>query len=177
MPTNLLNLFINKMSVQYQSLEELKRKKALLKKELSDMEGLLTFDNAKESLSVMTNGFTDKFLKEEVDEEGNSHTALKKEEILKKITTNIKDKFISKNAVLGIADTALKGGAFEDVLKMGAVALVANFAKKNVRSGSWKQKLIGLALIYVAPFILKFIREKLEDYQAKKSISSMEKLI
>ena len=79
MPTNLLNLFINKMSVQYQSLEELKRKKALLKKELSDMEGLLTFDNAKESLSVMTNGFTDKFLKEEVDEEGNSHTALKKE--------------------------------------------------------------------------------------------------
>lgn len=165
------------MSVQYESLEELRRKKALLKKELSDMESLMSFDNAKESLSVITKGFTDKFLKEEIDEEGNSHTAFKKEEILKQITSNVKDKIISKNAVLGFADTAIKGGAFDEVLKLGAVALVGNFAKKNVKSGSWKQKLIGLALIYVAPIVLKFVRQKLEDYQAKKSISSMEKLI
>ena len=49
------------MSTKYNSLEELRRKKALLKKEVSDLEDLLTFDNAKESLSALTHGFTDKY--------------------------------------------------------------------------------------------------------------------
>ena len=48
------------MAYQYESLEELRRKKALLKKDISEIEELLTFENTKESLSVLTNGFTDK---------------------------------------------------------------------------------------------------------------------
>ena len=38
------------MSAKYNSLEELRRKKALLKKEVSELEDLLTFDNTKESI-------------------------------------------------------------------------------------------------------------------------------
>lgn len=165
------------MSAKYNSLEELRRKKALLKKEVTEMEDLLTFDNAKESLSAFTNGFTDKFLKIEVNENGETGIKLNNEVIIKEITSGVKEKFISRNAVMGFADSAVKGGAFEDIVRLGATALVGGFAKKKIKSANWKQKLIGIALIYVAPFVLRWVREKLEDYQQRKSISSMEKLI
>ena len=48
------------MGTKYSSLDELRRKKELLKKEVSEIEDLITFDNTKESLSAFTNGFTDK---------------------------------------------------------------------------------------------------------------------
>ena len=35
------------MAYQYESLEELRRKKALLKKDISEIEELLTFENTK----------------------------------------------------------------------------------------------------------------------------------
>ena len=165
------------MSTKYTTLEELKRKKALLKKEVAEMEDLITFDNTKESLSALTNGFTDQFLKEEIGEDGETKISLKKEEIVRKISTGVKDQIISKNAMLGFADAAVKGGAVEDAVKLAAVAFVGNFARKNIRSGSWKKKVLGIALIYVAPFALRFIRKKLEEYQKNKSVSSMEKLI
>ncbi len=165
------------MSTKYNSLEELRRKKSLLKKEVSEMEDLLTFDNAKESLSAITNGFTDKFLKEEVKENGETGITLNNDVIMKEITSGVKEKIIGRNAVLGFADSAIKGGAFEDVVRLGAVAMVGGFARKKMKSASWKQKLIGIALIYIAPFALRWIRTKLEDYQKRKSISSMEQLI
>ncbi len=165
------------MSYQYNSLEELRKKKELLKKEISDKEALLTFENTKETLSAVSNGFTDKYLKNEVDENGDTTTAIKKEAIVKEISSSVREKILSKNAVMGFADTAMKGGALDDVVRLGAVALVGNFAKKNMRSASWKNKLIGLALIYLAPFLLRIIRKKLEDYQKNRSVSSMEQLI
>jgi hypothetical protein len=165
------------MSTKYNTLEELRRKKALLKEEVAEMEDLLTFDNTKESLSAFTNGFTDQFLKEEVDENGETRIALKKDEIVRQISTEVKEQIFSRSAVLGFADTAIKGGAVEDALKLGAVALVGNFARKSMRSTSWKNKLIGAALIYLAPFLLRFIRKKLEEYQKNRSVTSMEQLI
>lgn len=165
------------MSMKYKNLEELKRKKALLKKEVAEMEDLITFDNTKESLSALTNGFTDQYLREEVDESGETKVVLKKEEIVRQLSSEVKDQIFSRNAVMGFANTAMKGGAVEDALKLGTVALVTNYARKNMRSTSWKKKAIGLALIYVAPFALRFIRKKLEAYQKNKSVSSMEQLI
>jgi hypothetical protein len=44
-------------------------------------------------------------------------------------------------------------------------------------SKNWKKKAIGIALIYLAPIALKYVRNKLEDYQKRKSVSSMEQLI
>ncbi|MEF9478531.1 hypothetical protein OWR28_13220 [Chryseobacterium sp. 1B4] len=40
-----------------------------------------------------------------------------------------------------------------------------------------EEKLIGAALIYLAPIALKYVRKKIEVYQKNKSVSSMEQLI
>ena len=165
------------MSVNYNSLEELRRKKKLVKNEVEDLEALLTFKNAKESLSAFTNGFTDQYLKEKTDEDGEETTVLRKDVIAKQVTSEVKNLIFSKNTALGIAKTALSGDAFDGIIKIGTTALVANFAKKNMSSKNWKKKAIGIALIYLAPIALKYVRNKLEDYQKRKSVSSMEQLI
>lgn len=165
------------MGTKYNSLEELRRKKALLQKEISEMEDLLTFDNAKESLSAITHGFTDKFLQEEKSADGESKTTLKTSEIMKEITTSVKDSVLSRNAVFGFAKSDSGVHLIENALKIGAVTFVGNFARKSLNNASWKKKALGLALIYLAPIALRFIRTKLVEYQKNRTASSMEQLI
>ena len=165
------------MGRNYESLEELKRKKALLKNEVKDLEGLLTFKNTKESLSAFTNGLTDQYLQDKVTEDGEEKTVIRKDVIAKQISSEVKDLFVNKNTALGLAGSALKGNALDSVVKLAVTAMVANYAKKNMGSSSWKKKIIGAILIYLAPTALKFLRNKLENYQKTKSISSIEKLI
>lgn len=165
------------MSRKYESLEELKRKKELLKSEIEDLEGLLTFKNTKESLSAFTNGLTDQYLKEKINEDGEEKTVLRKDVIAKQLTSEVKDLFLSKNTAMGIAGSAFKADAMDTVVKLAVTAFVANYAKKNMRSSNWKKKILGAVLIYVAPMALKFVRTKLEAYQKTKSVSSMEQLI
>lgn len=165
------------MSRNYNSLEELRRKKKLLKGEIEDLEGLLTFKNTKESLSAFTNGLTDQYLKEKIDEDGEETTVLRKDVIAKQLTSEVKDLFLNKNTAMGIAGNAFKGDAMDAVVKLAVTAFVANYAKKNMSSSNWKKKILGAVLIYVAPMALKFVRTKLEAYQKTKSVSSMEQLI
>ncbi|MDQ0594340.1 hypothetical protein QFZ37_002709 [Chryseobacterium ginsenosidimutans] len=165
------------MSRKYESLEELRRKKKLLKQEIDGLEDLLTFKNTKESLSAFTNGLTDQYLQEKVDEEGDEKVFLRKDVIAKQITSEIKDALINKNTAMGIASSAFKGDAFDIIIKLGVTAVIGNYAKKNMRSSNWKKKALGAALIYLAPIALKFVRKKLETYQKNKSVSSMEQLI
>lgn len=165
------------MGTKYNSLEELRRKKELLKKDISDMEDLLTFDNTKESLSVLTHGFTDKYLKEELQPDGETRVALKTQEILKEVSNTVKDNILNKNAVFGFAKSDAGVNLIENALKIGAVTYIGNYARKSLLHSSWKKKAIGIALIYLAPIALKFIREKLEDYQKNRTTSSFEQLI
>jgi len=165
------------MGRNYESLEELKRKKRLLKGEIKDLEALLTFKNTKESLSAFTNGLTDQYLQEKIDEDGEEKTVIRKDVIAKQLTSEVKDMLLSKNAAVGLANSAFSGNAVDGLVKLGVTALVANYAKKNMRSSNWKKKLLGAALIYVAPIALKYVRKKLENYQKTKSLSSMEQLI
>ena len=165
------------MSRNYESLEELRRKKKLLKSEIQDLEGLLTFKNTKESLSAFTNGLTDQYLKEKIDDDGEEKTVLRRDVIAKQLTSEVKDLFLNRNTAMGLAGSALKGDALDTVVKLAVTALVANYAKKNLRSSNWKKKVLGAVLIYVAPMALKFLRKKLEAYQKSKSVSSMEQLI
>ncbi|WHF52217.1 phosphoribosyl-ATP pyrophosphatase [Chryseobacterium gotjawalense] len=165
------------MSTKYNSLEELRRKKALLKKEVSELEDLLTFDNAKESLSALTNGFTDKYLQESKSVDGETKISLNTGEIVKEISGNIKDSILNKNAVYGFAKSDAGMSIVENAMKLGAVTFVGNYARKNLYNKSWKKKMIGLALIYLAPIALRFIRKKLDDYQKSKTTSSFEQLI
>ena len=165
------------MAYQYESLEELRRKKALLKKDISEIEELLTFENTKESLSVLTNGFTDKYLKEEIFPDGEKKVGIKTQEILKEGSNNVKDSLLSRNSVLGFAKSSAGQNIVENALKIGIVTFVGNYAKNNLKNTSWKKKAIGLALIYLAPIALKYIRENLENYQKSKTTSSFEQLI
>ncbi|KFF01199.1 phosphoribosyl-ATP pyrophosphatase [Chryseobacterium formosense] len=165
------------MGRNYESLEELKRKKRLLKGEIKDLEALLTFKNTKESLSAFTNGLSDQYLQEKVDEDGEEKTVIRKDVIAKQLTSEVKDMLLSKNAAVGLASSAFSGNAVDGLIKLGVTALVANYAKKNMKSSNWKKKLLGAALIYVAPIALKYVRKKLENYQKTKSLSSMEQLI
>ena len=165
------------MGTKYNSLEELKRKKALLKKDISEMEDLLTFDNTKESLSALTHGFTDKYLTEEIQPDGEKRVAIKTQEIMKEVSNTVKDNILSKNAVFGFARSDAGTNLIENALKIGVVTFVGNYARKSLLNSSWKKKAIGIALIYLAPIALKFIREKLELYQKNRTTSSFEQLI
>ncbi|ROH94291.1 phosphoribosyl-ATP pyrophosphatase [Chryseobacterium cucumeris] len=166
------------MGRKYESIEELRRKKKLLQGEISDLENLLTFKNTKESLSAFTNGLSDQYLQEKIDEDGDEKVVLRKDVIAKQLTSEVKDLLISKNTAVGIASSAFKGGNITDgLVKLGVTAIVGNYAKKNMKSSNWKKKLIGAALIYLAPIALKYVRKKIEVYQKNKSVSSMEQLI
>ncbi|PKF75952.1 phosphoribosyl-ATP pyrophosphatase [Chryseobacterium sp. PMSZPI] len=165
------------MSRKYESIEELRRKKKLLKDEISDLENLLTFKNTKESLSAFTNGLSDQYLQEKIDEDGDEKVVLRKDVIAKQLTSEVKDLLINKNTAVGLASTAFKGNVTDSLIKLGVTALVGNYAKKNMKSSNWKKKLIGAALVYLAPIALKYVRKKMEVYQKNKSVSSMEQLI
>ena len=65
----------------------------------------------------------------------------------------------------------------ENAIKIGLAAVVTNFGKKNLYHTSWKKKLIGIALIYLAPFVLKFLREKLEEYEEREVLKSLEEIL
>ena len=165
------------MSAKYNSLEELRQKKQLLKKEVDDLQDLLTFENTKESLSAITHGFTDKFLEEVPTGDGDTTVSIKTNEIVKEISNSVKETVFSKNAFAGIANSDATVNVIENTLKIGAVTFIGNFARKSLQDTSWKKKLIGLALIYIAPIALRFIREKLEEYQKAQTTSSFEQLI
>ncbi|WP_027379424.1 hypothetical protein [Chryseobacterium daeguense] len=165
------------MGRKYESLEELRRKKKLLKTEINDLENLLTFKNTKESLSAFTNGLTDQYLQEKVDEDGDEKVVLRKDVIAKQITSEIKDALTSRNTAMGIASSAFKGNAVDALIKLAVTAIVGKYVKNNIKSSNWKKKLIGVGMIYLAPIALKFIRKKLENYQKNRSVSSMEQLI
>ncbi|SDG42286.1 phosphoribosyl-ATP pyrophosphatase [Epilithonimonas hungarica] len=164
------------MATNYNNLEELRNQKKLLKHEIGELEDIITFKSKKESLGVLTHGFTDKFLKETKDEDGDTSLALDTQNIMREISSGIKESASKKN-ILGLANDSLQSGLLENTIKMGVVSLVGNFAKKSVMNKNWKRKVIGLALVYVAPYALRFIRKKLDDYQKNKTASSLEKLI
>jgi hypothetical protein len=165
------------MGRKYESLEELRRKKKLLKQEIEGLEDLLTFKNTKESLSAFTNGLTDQYLEEKIDKDGDEKVVLKKDVIAKQITSEIKGALINKNTAMGIAGSAFKGDALDTLIKLGVTAIVGNYARKSLKSSNWKRKIAGVALIYLAQIALRFIRKKLENYQKNQSVSSMEQLI
>lgn len=164
------------MSAKFNNLAELQKKKDLLKKDIKDLEDLITFDNPKESLSAITRGFTDAYLKEEVQEDGEKKLGLNTGQILKEVTSKIKDN-VNQGSVINFANTNEGSAVLENTLKIGMVALMGKFAKKSLKSPNWKTKLLGLALIYVAPIAIRYGREKLEEYQRNKTAESLEQLI
>lgn len=164
------------MATNYTNLNELRAQKKILKQEIESLEDILTFKSKKESLSAITHGFTDKYLKETVEPDGEVKLSLDTQNIMREVADGLKDT-VSKKNILNLANDSVHSGLLENTIRMGAVALVGNFAKKSIMNKNWKKKIIGLALVYLAPYALRFIRRKLDDYQKNKTTSSLEKLI
>jgi hypothetical protein len=165
------------MANKYNSLEELRRKKNLLKKEVQDLENLLTFDNKKESLSVLTRGFSDRFIKEEVDEYGEKSVSFKTKNIVDFLANEVKNTFTKKDNLLNFTTGELGTSLAENAIKIAIAGFIGNYAKKSLTNTDWKKKLIGFALIYLVPSTLRFIRKKLQEFQKNGRVSSMEQLI
>lgn len=165
------------MANKYESLQELRRKKALLKQDILHIEDLLSFENTKESLSVLTHGFTDSFLKEEINDEGESSVTLNTKGIVNSISNEVKSKITNKDYLLNFAKSDVGTSIAENAIKIAIVAFVGNYTKKNLNNSNWKKKIIGLAIVYLVPSILKFFRGKLEHFQKNSRVSSLEQLI
>lgn len=97
-----------------------------MKGEVKDMENLLRFNNVKESLSVITGGMTDKFLVE-------------------KPITNSKGE-VSHKTGISLNAESIKDSMIDNAIRLGTVALVTNFAKKNLYHSSWKRRFLDLPL-------------------------------
>lgn len=160
----------------YNNIKELRAQKKLLKSEIENLEDILTFKDKKESLGILTNGFTDNLLKERINPDGGTSLSLDTQHIMHQISEGIKESTSKKN-VANLAKDSVSSGLLETTIKMGVVALVGNFAKKSVMNKNWKRKLIGLGMVYLAPYALRFVRKKLDDYQKNQAASSLEKLI
>ena len=52
------------------NLEDLRKRKETLRKEIAELEDIAAFKNPKESLNAITHGFTDQFLVDKTDENG-----------------------------------------------------------------------------------------------------------
>lgn len=165
------------MANKYNSLEELRLKKKLLKKEVDSLEDLLTFDDTKASLSVLTHGFTDHFLKEAVDEDGEKSVEFKTKEIVDSVAKEVKNAFTKKDNLVQFATSELGTSIIENTIKLAIVGYIGKYVKKQVENTDWRKKLLGIAIIYCVPIILRYLREKLPDFQKNGRVSSLEQLI
>lgn len=165
------------------NLEDLKKRKEILKKNISEIEEKMSFDNPKEFLSAFTSGLTDQFVSNEINEKGEQKLSINPAEILSFLASGATSSFFKTKISefgsnkLGINAQDIISGITENAFKLGIAGIVANFAKKNLYHKNWNKKIIGLALIYVAPFLLKFIRKKLDEFQQQETLKSMEKII
>lgn len=161
---------------KYTNLKELKEQKVAIKNEIKDLENLMTFKSPKDSLSLFTNGYTDNFLKEVSDKEGNTKTKIDTKSIIQGISNQVKSQ-VNKKTIMQVAKSEEGNDLVKNALKLGAATLITNYAQKSMKSSTWKKKLIGVALLYVAPVALKIITKKIDEYQKNKTTESMEKLI
>ena len=164
------------MAKEYNALNELRAKKENLKSEIKKLEDLMAFTRPKESLSVITQGYTDAFLKETTDDEGNIKTTFDSSSVLKMISHKIKS-VLNRNTMMQVLNSETSTEIIQDTMKLGAVNLVTDYVQNIMKSDGWKKKAVGFALIYVAPLAIKYIGQKLDEYQRHKTTKSLEKLI
>lgn len=141
------------MGAKYKNLAELRQQKALLKNEVQDLQDLITFKNPKTSFSELTGGFTDEFLTLKPGDDGEKHLALKTGSIVSQVSRGLQKKISDKNRtpVLRLDNDNLKQSVVENALRLGIVTFVGSYARKKLYNSSWKNKLIGILLVYVAP--------------------------
>ncbi|PIE50625.1 MAG: phosphoribosyl-ATP pyrophosphatase [Flavobacteriales bacterium] len=162
------------MAKRYKNLDELRLQKEQLQKEVAEMEDIIKFKNTTKSLSQLTNGFTDQYLGESIGKSGKPKMVLKKGAIVRSLSSNLKNKIANKDAIVGIANSAMNAGAVGDIVQLGISTAVAGMAKKHLKSKNWKKKALGYAMIYLAPYAIKMLAKKAIEVRQRKSISNIE---
>lgn len=158
------------------NIAQLRAQKEALKSEVKELEDLLTFDNPKETLSLLSGGVTDDFLTEKYTDEGKPKLALKTAPLVKSIGNSLLGKN-PNHALFNLDHSGTTANLMETSFRLGSVALIGGLAKNTLKRKGWKNKVLGLALVYLLPVALKFVRKRLENYSRNKSVSSIEKLI
>lgn len=164
-------------SNKYKNLNELQLRKIQLQKEVAETEDILKFKNKANSLRALTNGRSDKFILEKVNEQGESSIAIKKDAVIKTISSNIRNNVANRNSMVGIVNQAMKAGVMDDIIQLGISTILASMAKKQLKSKSLGKKILGYSLIYLAPYAIKKLTHRINDIQKESSVSSLEKLI
>ncbi|SDD89287.1 hypothetical protein [Riemerella columbipharyngis] len=152
------------------SLYDLKKQKRTLKNEIAEIESLITFKNPKASLSVFTNGFTDRFLSERKDDDGKSKLALNTGNLVNLISDKVKENISSKNknALVSLKNENLSESFLDSFLKISAVNFVGNLVKKQLYHKSWTKRILGIAILYIVPIFLRSFIDRVEN--SKKNI-------
>lgn len=164
-------------NLNYTNLEELRQAKEVLKKSIQQEEHLLKFEDKKASLGLLTNGKTNAYLNNEVKPDGGVNTTIDTKKIKDEFISKIKHTLLNSNPVTKLVNGSLEGQDMETLLRTGAVLGVAAIARGHMKSSDWRKKLLGAAIIYVGPLLIRYGREKLEEYQRERSVSSLEKII
>ncbi len=157
-------------------MDELRARKLALQSEVKELEGLLSFDDPKQSLSALTGGISDEFISNKQTQDGQTKMAIKTAPLIKGLGKSLLGRN-QNSPLIAFDNTNTSSNILETSLKLGTAALVGSLAKKSIKSKSWRNRILGLVLIYALPVALKYVRKELEEYQKNKSVSSLEKLI
>lgn len=133
--------------MRIKNIEELKKRKAELKEELSEIESVLSFKDPRRSIDAMSEGATEKYLGRILD-----------------------SKLVNKTLPLA---TKLLGAS----LKVGTAKFLTNVVKKKMTSSVIKKGIIGLGTIAIASFLAKKAKNRIDNYQRKQTAKSINKLI
>lgn len=134
--------------MKIRSFQDLKNKKKQLKSEISEIESILKFKNPRKSFGVMVDG------------------------ISKGYFGSILDSKLIMGTILPIA-----GNLLGNSIKSGSMKMLNNIAKKTFKSSFIKKGLIGLGAIAVASVVLKRAKRKVDQYQQRETIKSINNLI
>lgn len=133
--------------MKIRSFQDLKNKKKQLKTEISEIESILSFKNPRESFGVITDGLSEKYF------------------------GSILGSKIGENIV------PLAGNLLGNSIKLGSLKILNDIAKKSIKSSFVKKGLIGLGAIAVASVVLKRAKRRVDQYQQRETIKSLNKLI
>lgn len=124
------------MSKVVTNLDQLRTEKARLQLELEGLNKTTSFENPVQSFRTLTNGASDKYIKEKLDSNGEPTLALRTQPVAKDL--------------LGSS------------LMLGAGTALASLSKEALMNRSFLMKIFGLALVLATPIIVRQIQERFE---------------
>lgn len=129
------------------SIDELKERKEKLKKEIGEMESLLSFENPRKSLGVITSGASEKFLGK------------------------------SMASSLGQSLLPIAGDLLKSSLKVGSINALRKLTPKKISIAGVGKGLLVAGLLVAAPIIARQVKKRVEHYRKRETAKSLSKLI